>query len=302
LKIRTWKRMVRQGFLNVFRNRIMSLASISAIAAALFVLGLVMAVVMNINNIVSSLESKVEITVFLKDNTSKADIDNIEQQINSWDGISECQFISKHQALNKWREEWGDKKYLLDGYHESNNPLPDSFQITVIKPEFVEGIVEKANSIQAVEKVQYSKDVVDSITSIASTTRIFGLSIVGILIAMAMVIINNTIRLSVYSRRREINIMKYIGATDWYIRWPFLMEGMLLGLFGAVLSSGLVAAVYSLLEKRMGGPSIENNLLSLFQLLPLDAILYQIAVLFILIGSIVGTIASLLSMRKHLQV
>ena len=146
--------------------------------------------------------------------------------------------------------------------------------------------MEKANSIQAVEKVQYSKDVVDSITSIASTTRIFGLSIVGILIAMAMVIINNTIRLSVYSRRREINDMKYI-VPDWYIRWPFLMEGMLLGLFGAVLSSGLVAAVYSLLEKRMGGPSIENNLLSLFQLLPLDAILYQIAVLFILIGSIV---------------
>lgn len=302
MKIRTWKRMVNQGFRNVFRNRVMSLASISAIAAALFVLGLVVALVMNFNSMISSLESQVEITVFLTNDVTRADIDTIEQQIRSWDGVGECEFISKQQALNKWREEWGDKKYLLDGYHANNNPLPDSFEITAQKPEFVESIVEKADSLPKVEKVQYSKDVVDSIARVASTTRILGLAIVGVLIAMAMIIIHNTVRISVYSRRREINIMKYIGATDWYIRWPFLMEGALLGLFGAVISSGLVAAMYSLVEKRMGGSLIENNLLSLFQLLPLDKILYPITVLFLLVGGIIGTTASMLSMRKHLRV
>ena len=133
-------------------------------------------------------------------------------------------------------------------------PCPDSFHITVQKPEYVDGIVDKASALTSVEKVQYSRDVVNTITRIASTTRLFGLALVGILVAMAMVIINNTIRISVYSRRREINIMKYIGATDWYIRWPFLMEGMLLGLFGAVISSGLVALMYSLLENRLSSP------------------------------------------------
>jgi len=280
----------------------MSLASISAIAAALFVLGIIVALVMNFNSMISNLESQVEVTIFLKSDVSRSDINSIEQKIKSWDGVSECEFISKQEALNKWKEEWGDKKYLLDGYHAHNNPLPDSFQVTAEKPEFVENIVNNADGLPAVEKVQYSKDVVDSIAGIASTTRLFGLFIVGVLIIMAMIIIHNTVRISVYSRRREINIMKYIGATDWYIRWPFLMEGALLGFFGAVISAGLVAAMYSMVENRLGGSLIENNLLSLFQLLPLDKILYPITVLFLLVGGIIGMIASMLSMRKHLRV
>lgn len=302
MKIRTWDDMLRQGFKNVFRNRVMSLASISAITAALFVLGLVLAVVMNLNNIVSGLESKVEITVFLKQDTQYNDIQAMEQQIKAWNGISEYEYISKAEALETWRREWGDKRYLLDGYNSENNPLPDSFLIRVEKPEFVEGIVEKAKGFKAAEKVQYSKDVVDSISNIASTTRLIGIIIVILLITMAMVIIHNTIRISVYSRRREINIMKYIGATDWYIRWPFLIEGMVLGLFGALVSGGLTAGVYSLLLKRLNGSQIQNNFLSMLQLLPLKNIIYQIIGLFLLTGSIVGITASILSLRKHLRV
>lgn len=302
MKLRTWKRMAKQGFHNVFRNRIMSLASVSAIAAALFVLGLVLMVVMNINNIVASLESKVEVTIFLKSEAQRLDIQSLERQIKSWEGISELRFVSKQEALNTWKEEWGDKKYLLDGYHAGNNPLPDSFHIKLEKPEYVADIVEKANAFKMVEKVQYSKDVVDSISSIASTTRIFGLIIVAVLIAMAMIIIHNTIRISVYSRRREVNIMKYIGATDWYIRWPFLMEGMVLGLFGAVISGGLTAGVYSMLVSRMSGSPVQSNLLSLFQLLPLERVMYPVSALFLLVGVMVGTTASLLSISKHLRV
>jgi len=280
----------------------MSLASISAIAAALFVLGLVMAVVMNFNNIIAGLESKVEITIFLKADTHSSDIKRMEQQIQSWEGISEWEYISKDEALETWREEWGDMAYLLDGYNSENNPLPDSFHIKVQKPEFVESVVEKASKFAAVEKVQYSKDVVDSIASIASTTRFFGMIIVVVLIIMAMIIIHNTIRISVYSRRREVNIMKYIGATDWYIRWPFLIEGMALGLIGAAISGGLTAGVYSLLLKRISSSPMQGNLLSQFQLLPLDSILYPIVVLFIMVGSAVGIAASLLSISKHLKV
>lgn len=302
MKIRTWNNMIKQGFKNVFRNRVMSLASISAITAALFVLGLVLAVVMNLNNIVAGLESKVEITIFVKKDTQYSELHSIEQQIKRWNGISEWEFISKAKALETWRREWGDKGYLLDGYNADNNPLPDSFLIRVEKPEYVDDIVLKAKSLKAAEKVQYSKDVVDSISSIASTTRLIGLIIVILLIAMAMIIIHNTIRISVYSRRREINIMKYIGATDWYIRWPFLIEGLVLGLFGAFVSGGLTAGVYTLLLDRMGGRQIQNNFLSMLQLMPLDDIIYQIIFLFLMVGGIVGISASMLSIRKHLKV
>jgi len=280
----------------------MSLASICAIAAALFVLGLIMAVVMNINNIVAGLESKVEITIFLKADTQSSDIERMEQQIKGWEGINEFDYISKDEALETWREEWGDMKYLLDGYNSENNPLPDSFHITVEKPEYVESVVQKAKGFSAVEKVQYSKDVVDSITSIASTTRLFGMIIVIVLIIMSMVIIYNTIRISVFSRRREVNIMKYIGATDWYIRWPFLIEGLVLGIIGAVISGGLTAGVYSLLLKRISSSPMQGNLFSQFQLLSLDSIVYPIAGLFLLVGGTVGITASLLSIRKHLKV
>ena len=150
--------------------------------------------------------------------------------------------------------------------------------------------------------MQYSKDVVESIGKIASTTRLIGLTIVILLIVMAMIIIHNTIRISVFSRRKEINIMKYIGATDWYIRWPFLIEGLVLGLLGALVSGGLTAGVYSLLLNRLNGTQIQNNFLSMFQMLPLESILFQIIGLFLLIGGIVGITASMLSVRKHLRV
>jgi len=302
LKIRTWRLMAGQGFRNVFRNRIMSLASISAIAAALFVLGLVLAMVLNFNNIISGLESKVEITVFLKDNVQSHEIEAMSRQLNDWEGIKEWKFVSRDEALENWREEWGEQKYLLDGYTAENNPLPDSFHITVENPDYVTEMVEKLRKLTKVEVVQYSKDVVDTITRIANATRILGLAVVVILIIMAMIIIHNTIRISVYSRRREINIMKYIGATDWYIRWPFIMEGISLGIMGAVIAGSLTAGIYYLLVQQVAESPMEGNILSLLQLLPLESIIYQIVGLFLLVGSVVGVIASVLSIRKHLRV
>jgi cell division transport system permease protein len=226
----------------------------------------------------------------------------MSRQLNDWEGIKEWKFVSRDEALENWREEWGEQKYLLDGYTAENNPLPDSFHITVENPDYVTEMVEKLRKLTMVEVVQYSKDVVGTITRIANTTRILGLAVVVILIIMAMIIIHNTIRISVYSRRREINIMKYIGATDWYIRWPFIMEGISLGIMGAVIAGSLTAGIYYLLVQQLAESPMEGNILSLLQLLPLESIIYQIVGLFLLVGSVVGVIASVLSIRKHLRV
>jgi len=283
----------------VVRNRVMTLASIGAIMAALFVLGIIMATIINLDNIVAGLESKVEVTVYLKKGTTQGDIETVYNRINSWEGIVEVEFISKEEALENWRKEMGSKSYLLDGYNEENNPLPDTFRIKVERPEYVENIVTNARKLSAVDQVRYSADVVRAIMSIAGTTRLIGLSIVVLLSVMSVIIINNTIKLTVYSRRREINIMKYIGATDWYIRWPFLIEGMVLGLFGAVLAGGAVAGLYAILLEKANDM---ESILSIFGLLPMKDIMYPVLLVFALIGCLIGISASMLSIRKHLKV
>jgi len=277
----------------------MTLASIGAIMAALFVLGIIMATIINLDNIVAGLESKVEVTVYLKKGTTQGDIETVYNRINSWEGIVEVEFISKEEALENWRKEMGSKSYLLDGYNEENNPLPDTFRIKVERPEYVENIVTNARKLSAVDQVRYSADVVRAIMSIAGTTRLIGLSIVVLLSVMSVIIINNTIKLTVYSRRREINIMKYIGATDWYIRWPFLIEGMVLGLFGAVLAGGAVAGLYAILLEKANDM---ESILSIFGLLPMKDIMYPVLLVFALIGCLIGISASMLSIRKHLKV
>jgi len=267
--------------------------------AALFVLGIIMATIINLDNIVAGLESKVEVTVYLKKGTTQGDIETVYNRINSWEGIVEVEFISKEEALENWRKEMGSKSYLLDGYNEENNPLPDTFRIKVERPEYVENIVTNARKLSAVDQVRYSADVVRAIMSIAGTTRLIGLSIVVLLSVMSVIIINNTIKLTVYSRRREINIMKYIGATDWYIRWPFLIEGMVLGLFGAVLAGGAVAGLYAILLEKANDM---ESILSIFGLLPMKDIMYPVLLVFALIGCLIGISASMLSIRKHLKV
>ncbi|HPT77634.1 MAG TPA: permease-like cell division protein FtsX [Candidatus Atribacteria bacterium] len=299
MKFRTWKNIIREGMRNVVRNRVMTLASIGAIMAALFVLGIIMATIINLDNIVAGLESKVEVTVYLKKGTTQGDIETVYNRINSWEGIVEVEFISKEEALENWRKEMGSKSYLLDGYNEENNPLPDTFRIKVERPEYVENIVTNARKLSAVDQVRYSADVVRAIMSIAGTTRLIGLSIVVLLSVMSVIIINNTIKLTVYSRRREINIMKYIGATDWYIRWPFLIEGMVLGLFGAVLAGGAVAGLYAILLEKANDM---ESILSIFGLLPMKDIMYPVLLVFALIGCLIGISASMLSIRKHLKV
>ena len=225
MSFRSWGFYIRNGFQNILRNRVMALASITAIMVALFVLGLILVIAFNLDVMVENMESKMEITIYLKDETTEEQRLTIENNIRSWEGVYEIVFVSKQEALDKWRTELGDKGKLLEGYSGENNPLPDSFLIKIQKPEYVEDIVERVRAIPAVDDINYSSRVAEFIGWFARGIRIFGALIVAILAVVAVIVISNTVRLTVYSRRKEINIMKYIGATDWFIRWPFIIEG-----------------------------------------------------------------------------
>lgn len=299
MKIRTWKNAIKEGFRNLSNNRAMSLASISAITASLFVLGLVMIAVLNMNTIITRLEQQMDITVILKDEADLKQIAELEQEAAGFEGVYDIKFVSREQALEDFKKQLGD---VLDHYGPENNPLPNTFYLKVLKPEYIQGIVDKLGKFDIIEEVNVNMDIVGMVGKVVDTTRLLGFIVFFLLIVMSMLIINNTIKISVYSRRREINIMKYIGATDWYIRWPFIIEGITLGFFGALVSGALISGLYKILADK--GSSLENQgaLMSIFRLLPINDVIFKILGTFIVIGSIAGFIASYTSVRKHLDV
>lgn len=302
MKIRTFGKFYKEAVRNIFRNRVMSFASIVAIMSALFILGVVLILAFNLEHIAGGIESKVEVTIFLDKSLGSSQTEAVKNQVEGLSGVYEVDFVSKEKGLAEWKEDLGEKGGLLDGYEGKTNPLPDKLILKVEKPEYVDGIISEIHAIPEVDKVNYSREVVDTIDRVVKTTRIVGLLLMALLIVVAMIIINNTIKITVYSRRREINIMKYIGATDSYIRWPYIIEGFTLGMFAAVFAGVLVFSGYNLLLSRSGLLSGGSSFLSLFKLLPIEGMIYEIGLIFMLVGCGVGVMASIFSTRKHLKV
>ncbi len=302
MNLRNWRFFIYNGFQNILRNRVMSLASVTAIMVALIVLGLMLVIVVNLDVMMKEMESKMEITLFLKDGVADSERFDLQNEISSWQGVYDVEFVSKHQALEEWKRQLGDRGSLLDGYTGENNPLPDSFLVKIEKPEYVNSIVEKAKAIPDIEEVNYSSKVAEFIEWLARTIRLVGMGLVAVLASVAVIIISNTVRLTVYSRRREIGIMKYIGATDWFIRWPFIIEGLILGVMGGIIATGVVVLGYKFLLDRSSYINARWGYLGIFKLLPLNEIALYILGATLLLGACVGVLASCLSIRKYLRV
>jgi len=292
---RNLKYFLKEGFNNLARNRLMTIASITSVMAAMLILGLFLVIILNVNSLTNQVESQLELKVFLKDNISEQEVSQIGNEIKSIHGVTSVVFESKEEALQKFKQQLGDKSYLAEGL-EKDNPLPQSYIIKVKDAGLMKDISNEIKQINGVDKVSYGQDVVDKLLGIIKIIRIVGLSIILILFIISIVIISNTIKLGVFARRREINIMKYIGATDWFIRWPFLIEGIALGLVGALLSVVILALIYGYML------DIINNKLMVFKLLPLEKIAGDIIVYFSIIGAIIGALGSGLSIKRFLNV
>ncbi|EGD52678.1 protein of unknown function DUF214 [Thermoanaerobacter ethanolicus JW 200] len=292
---RNLKYFLKEGFSNLARNRLMTIASITSVMAAMLILGLFLVIILNVNSLTNQVESQLELKAFLKDNISEQEVSQIGNEIKTIPGVTSVVFESKEEALQKFKQQLGDKSYLAEGL-EKDNPLPQSYIVKVKDAGLMKDISNEIKQINGVDKVSYGQDVVDKLLGIIKIIRIVGLSIILILFIISIVIISNTIKLGVFARRREINIMKYIGATDWFIRWPFLIEGVVLGLVGALLSVALLVLIYGYVL------DIINNKLIVFQLLPLEKIVGDILVYFSLIGAIIGALGSGLSIKRFLNV
>ncbi len=302
MKIKTFGLQFRQGISGLWRNRIMSLVAIGSVTAVLLVLGLSLLTIMNINSLADYIESSVEIKAFLEEEVDSSQVTLIESRIRQIYGVKDIAFETKEQALEKYKEQLGNNHSLLEGLEGENNPFPSSYIVKVHDPNTIGSIADEIAAFEGVEEVQYGKDVVDRLLKSTDLVRVVGTVLICILALISVFIISNTIKLTVVARRKEISIMKYIGATDSFIRFPFIIEGLMLGIIGAVIASGMVAGIYNYfyisMHRDFGGIFV----LISGSLAPFAQTLYNTSLILLAVGVVIGTLGSSVSLRRFLNV
>jgi len=298
MKFRMFKNVLKQGFVGMWRNRMMSVASISSVTAALLILGIVLILILNINNVTLTAQDQFdEIQVYLEDDMDQDKIDQLGEIISSFDGVASLRFQSRDQALEIMKEKFGDEGYILEGLE--TNPLPDSYIIQLSKIDNTEAVVERLRGLNGIEDIKYYRDIVEKLMSVANFVRYGGLIIIAVLMLISVFIISNTVKITVAARKREINIMKYVGATNGFIRGPFIVEGILLGLIGAGISIFVIINGYKYLFT-----SINDRLYVVFTvyMVPHYSLFNDIVIIFTAIGVGIGILGSILSLRRFLNV
>lgn len=295
MKLRTSEYFIQETLRSLRRNNWMSFASVGTVAVSLFVLGVFLLLVLNMNRLASSLESQVQISVYLADGLSESARKNIASDIEALRGIEEIRYVPKEEAKERLAKRLGDQKYLLDALGEKN-PLPDSFEVVLKSPALVETAAAAITRMDGVEQAKYGQDVIEHLFAITRLIRIFGLALMVLLAGATLFIISNTIRLTVFARRKEVAIMKYVGATDWFIRWPFLLEGMVLGFVGGVLAAIALQSFYAAMAAKI------YETLAFFPLLPQYPYMYYVSAAILLSGMGIGALDSTISLKRFLKV
>ena len=298
MKLRTGKFFIREGFRSLKRNKTMSTASITSVIASLLVIGIFFIIVLNIDYAATKLESQIEMMVYLDDGLSENIISTMNTEIKSINGVESVEFISKDIALKNLEKNWGENSYLLEGL-DGDNPLPDAFLITLEDPFQASNVAMSVSAISNIEKVAYGKEELAKLLNATYVLRMSSVVIILILLFISIFIIANTIKLTLYARRREIGIMKFVGATDWFVRMPFIIEGIIVGIIGAASASAILGAAYYYCSDLVKNQMIGFMSISL---MPFNQIITSMVVLLITVGIIIGAAGSLISVRKFIKV
>lgn len=279
---------------SLWRNYFMTVAAMVTVFLSMFVLGVVLVFVYNINAVLKDVEQKVEITVYLKDSVTSSEVEALQKQILAMPEVKDSQFVSKEEALKRLKEDLKDHPELFEGL--AKNPLPASFEISLKDPQQASVVATRFNGKPMVEEVRYGKELAERIFRVTSVIRNISLVFIILLGGVSILLISNTIRLSIYARRREVEIMKLVGATNWFIRWPFVIEGLAVGLVGAVLALIFVTLGTNFVMERIRGALM-------FLTVPASAVsVGQLAVILLGVGALIGAIGSGLGLRRFLNV
>lgn len=291
-------KVIGDAFVNIFRNKLTTLFTVVSVTSSLAILGLLFVIILNINILTLSASEQFDtITAFFDENLKAQDIQKIVYDIEDMTGVDRTEYLDKEKALENLKDSWGENAYLLEDLED--NPLPRSLIIHLKDISYTKMISERIEKIKGIESVRSYQKVVKDMMTITSWVRSAGSVLIFILIGISTILIHNVIRLAIQSRDSEIKIMKYLGASNWYIRWPFVVEGILIGLIGAGLSFALIYYSYEALYE-----SLQKDfflLISQHVVRP-EFIMRDIGFLFVVIGTGVGALGSIISTRRSLNV
>lgn len=283
LMIKILGRHLRESFKSLGRNTWMTFASISAVTVTLILVGVFLVIMLNLNNMASNAEKEVEIKVLIDLTADKKAQGTLEDQINDISGIQSVSFSSKEKELDSLVDSFGDSGQSLT-MQDQENPLNDAFVVKTSDPHDTPNVAKKIEKLDHVYKVTYGKEEVSRLFKVVGVSRNIGIALIIGLLFTAMFLISNTIKITIFARRKEIEIMKLVGATNWFIRWPFFLEGLLLGVFGSVIPIALVLSTYQSLISWVA-PKVQGSFVSL---LPYNPFVFQVSIVLILIGAVIG--------------
>lgn len=289
---------IKQGFKQIFRNRTMSAASMFSITAMLLILGLFFILVVNVNMVAETAKKQFDtIQVYLLDETTYEEAQVMLNNLRNTEGVSEANYLTNEQAMDKWKEKWGENAYLLDGL-KGGNPLPNSLLIKVDRIEAADAVVAMVKTFDGIEDVKYYKSAVDQIMSVTQFIQLGALIIIIFLVFVSVVVVSNTVKLTVLAREREISIMKYVGATNWFIRGPFLVEGILIGVISAAIAVGVTSLLYYKITDLVGQ---EIFVMMSTAMVPEQFLIFNLVWVFLALGVSIGACGSIISMRRFLD-
>lgn len=283
-----------QAWQSLRRNRLLSFATVSTVAISILILGFAVLLTLNAGEFMKHLESDVEIVAYLDNELTSTQITDIKQELKAIPGVESVNFFSRDRALEKLQDSFGGKDYdLKDTLGE--NPLPHSYEIKAGDPHAVPQIAEKIKKIDGVYKVNYGQGVVERLFKVTRWVRIISMMFIVLLVVAAVFLIATTIRLAIFARRKEIYLMKLIGSTDWFIRWPFFIEGVFLGAVGGLISILVLAAGYGSLIKRM-------DALFFLPLVNNPGTLSNVYLGLLIGGAVLGIVGTWVSLNRFLDV
>ena len=296
MKINRFRYFVREASKNVFSNGWMSVASVFTVLASLLVFGVFLVLTLNLNYIAQQLEGDYEIILVVEEGYTSQQLEELGEKIRAADNVKDAQISSKESRLEELKERFGENAGILDGYEE-NNPLRDWYMITLSDLSQSDETVAELEGLDGVVKIVRNQDTIDKLVSMTNYMSHISAWVMIALTLISVFIIANTIKLTVFARRKEINIMKFVGATDWFIRWPFIIEGIMIGLIGAVFSFIAVSYGYHGIIGLLGTLDI-----SFVRFKPYHEMVLLLVGAFLGMGVVLGGVGSLISVRKYLKV
>lgn len=287
-----------EGFRNVFKNKKSTFSCLGVMCATMFIFGLFFSVSKNINNIITEVEDAQAIRVFALNEATQEEIDTLGKQISEVNGVNSVTPKTSQDAYNEMRESLGDRQDVMDTMEPS--AFSASFVVTLTDLDLNEEVQENIEKLDNVKRITSSNQTIATLSKVGKWIKILTGALLGILIIISIFIISNTIKLTVHARRKEISIMKYVGATNGFIRTPFMIEGIIIGLVSSILSLGIIGVLYNaIVSKLMASDTIQTIGVSI---LSFNNLFTEIVAVYLILGIGIGILGSSISMRKYLDV